>query len=120
LLATFQSQSWIEETLGWNFMNIWKMSASNSIYGGLPIFKNQQNLTTNIDNIAVNKTENIKIYSAPNGIALETKEATSVSVFNIAGQKVHQSVVNGSATISLNKGVYIVSVGSESRKVIVK
>ncbi|GHT78474.1 hypothetical protein AGMMS50262_21170 [Bacteroidia bacterium] len=119
-LATFQSQSWIEETLGWDFTNIWKMSASNSIYGGLPIFKNQQDITTNIENIVANKTENFKIYSAPNGIALEAKEVTPVSIFNIAGQKVHQSVVNGSATISLNKGVYIVSVGSESQKVIVK
>ncbi|MDR0547606.1 MAG: T9SS type A sorting domain-containing protein [Dysgonamonadaceae bacterium] len=119
-LATFQSQSWIEETLGWDFSNIWKMSASNSIYGGLPIFKNQRDITTNIENIAVNKTENIKIYSAPNGIALKTEEATSVSIFNIAGQKVHQSTVDGSAEIHLTKGVYIVRVGSENRKVIVK
>ncbi|MDR0541383.1 MAG: T9SS type A sorting domain-containing protein [Dysgonamonadaceae bacterium] len=120
LLATFQSQSWIEETLGWDFTNIWKMSASNSIYGGLPIFKNQVDKATGIDNIVANKTENIKIYSAPNGITLETKEATSVSVFNIAGQKVHQSTVDGNAEIHLTKGIYIVRVSDESRKVIVK
>ncbi|GHT20682.1 hypothetical protein AGMMS4957_08280 [Bacteroidia bacterium] len=68
--------------------------------------------TMSRDKIALNTTSN--------GVVFETKEATLVSVFNIAGQKVYQSVVNGSEEIRLNKGVYIVRVGNESRKVIVK
>ncbi|GHT51768.1 hypothetical protein AGMMS49982_10100 [Bacteroidia bacterium] len=71
---------------------------------------------------AINTTrqDEIAIYGIANGIAIATKEATSVSIFNIAGQKVYQSVVDGSAEIPLTQGVYVVRVGSESRKVIVK
>ncbi|MDR0834663.1 MAG: leucine-rich repeat domain-containing protein [Candidatus Symbiothrix sp.] len=68
--------------------------------------------TINKDKIAIN--------SNANGIVLATKEATSVSVFNIAGQKAYQSVINGCAEISLNKGVYVVRVDNESQKVVVK
>ncbi len=71
---------------------------------------------------AINTTlqDKIAIYGIANGIAIATKEATLVSIFNIAGQKVYQSVVDGSAEIGLDKGVYVVRVGSESRKIIVK
>jgi hypothetical protein len=67
----------------------------------------------------INK-DNITIQSISNGIAIETKEQMSVSVYNLAGQKVYQSVINGNVEIPLHKGVYIVSVNNESQKVIVK
>jgi uncharacterized repeat protein (TIGR02543 family) len=41
-LSSFQSQSWIETNLDWDFDTVWKMSSSNSTNKGLPIFKNQQ------------------------------------------------------------------------------
>jgi uncharacterized protein YjdB len=62
----------------------------------------------------------ISIHSVSNGIVIETKAAIPIAIFNIAGQKVYQSVVDGNAEISLNKGVYIVRVDNESQKVIVK
>jgi hypothetical protein len=43
-----------------------------------------------------------------------------VTVYNISGQQVHQSIITGSREINLNKGVYIVKVNKESQKVIVK
>jgi hypothetical protein len=119
-LASFQSQSWIEEILQWDFNSVWKMSSNESTANGLPIFKNQQEIPNNIEILIVNKTEKIKIYTIPNGIAVETKDTASVSVFNISGQKVYQSVINGSAEIHLNKGIYIVKANNESQKIIIK
>jgi len=67
----------------------------------------------------INK-ENSTIKSVANGIIIETKETMPVSVYNLSGKKVYQSVINGNKEIRLNKGVYIVSVNNESEKIIVK
>jgi len=60
------------------------------------------------------------IKSVNNGIAIETKEITSVSIYNLYGHKIYQSVINGNTEIPLNKGIYIVKVNNESEKVMVK
>jgi ribosomal 50S subunit-recycling heat shock protein len=39
--SSFQSQSWIEPNLGWDFNTVWTMSSSSSVNQGLPIFKTQ-------------------------------------------------------------------------------
>lgn len=67
----------------------------------------------------INK-ENSTIKSVTNGISIETKETTPVSVYNLSGQKIYQSVINGNKEIRLNKGVYIVKMNNGSEKVIVK
>ena len=79
-------------------------------------------IETNFDITAINQinTDNTVIKSVANGIAIETKESTPVSVFNLSGQKVYQSVVNGNMEIPLNKGIYIVKMNNESEKIIVK
>jgi hypothetical protein len=64
--------------------------------------------------------DNILINPISNGISIETKDVTPISVYNISGQKVYQSIINGNTEINLNKGVYIVRVNNESQKVIVK
>jgi len=46
-ISSFQSQSWIEENLKWDFSEIWKMSDINSVFKGFPIFKNQEDLIIN-------------------------------------------------------------------------
>jgi hypothetical protein len=55
-----------------------------------------------------------------NGISIETKEASPVSVYTTLGQKIYQSILAGSTEIRLNKGVYIVKVGEASDKIFVK
>jgi hypothetical protein len=60
------------------------------------------------------------IHFVSNGIVIETKEAIPVAVYNIFGQKIHESLINGNREINLNKGVYIVKAKKESQKVIVK
>ncbi|MDH8701823.1 hypothetical protein M2138_001173 [Dysgonomonadaceae bacterium PH5-43] len=72
---------------------------------------------TSINNISNN---NVSIQSIENGIAIETTEATNISVFNITGLKVYQSIVNGYKEVALDKGVYIVSTNNNSQTVIVK
>ncbi|MDR0230690.1 MAG: leucine-rich repeat domain-containing protein [Dysgonamonadaceae bacterium] len=62
----------------------------------------------------------IFVQSIPNGIVIEAKEKTLISVFNLSGQKLYQSVIYENAEIQLNKGVYIVRVNNESKKIIVK
>ena len=64
--------------------------------------------------------DNITVHSIANGISIETKEQMSVSVYNLSGQKVYQSIINGNTEINLRKGVYIVCANNENRKVIVK
>jgi len=67
----------------------------------------------------INK-DNITVQSISNGIIIETKEQTPLSVCNLSGQIVYQSVITGNTEIRLDKGVYIVRVNNESQKVIVK
>ena len=60
------------------------------------------------------------IKSVANGIAIETKETTPISIYNLSGQIVYQSAIQGNEEIPLNKGVYIVNINNESEKLIVK
>jgi hypothetical protein len=76
----------------------------------------EENATTIVP---INK-DRVSINIIPNGIAIETNEVKSVSIFSISGQKAYQSTINGSTEINLNKGVYIVKVNNKSKKVIVR
>jgi hypothetical protein len=67
----------------------------------------------------INK-DNITVQSISNGIAIVAKEQTPVSVYNLSGQKVYQSVITGNVEIRLNKGVYILRVNNKSQKVVIK
>ena len=42
------------------------------------------------------------------------------NAYNLSGQMVYQSVINGNVEIRLNKGIYIVNVNNRSEKIIVK
>ncbi len=64
--------------------------------------------------------DNISIQSNSNGIIIETKIQTPISVYNLSGQMVYQSMIEENTEISLRKGVYIVRINSESQKVVVK
>ncbi|WP_163319197.1 leucine-rich repeat domain-containing protein [Dysgonomonas sp. 520] len=64
--------------------------------------------------------DNISIQPILNGISIDVKEQTSISIYSLSGQIVYQSDINGYTEIGLNRGVYIVRVDNESQKVIVK
>ena len=65
------------------------------------------------------KANNITIQSHSNGILIETKEPMPVSIYNLSGQKVYESLIAGNAEIGLDKGIYIVKTKNESVKVVV-
>jgi len=67
----------------------------------------------------VNK-DNISIRTGSIGIYIETKEQTPVTIYNLSGQKVYQNIINGNTEIRLNKGVYILKVNNESKKIMIK
>jgi len=85
-------------------------------------WKDFTNIIEEGDETAINiiNKDKITIQSISNGIAIETKEQTPITVYNLSGQKVYQSVINRNVVIHLNKGIYIVKVNNESQKVIVK
>jgi hypothetical protein len=91
-------------------------------YGLAYVWSDFFNIIEEEDGTAINtiSNDNVAIHSTTNGIAIATQEAAPVAIFNIAGQQVYQSVINGSREIALSKGVYIVRVGKESHKVIVQ
>jgi hypothetical protein len=64
--------------------------------------------------------DNISIHSLSNGISIETKETTPISIYNMSGQKIYQSGINGITEINLNTGIYIVQSNNQSQKVLVK
>ena len=77
-------------------------------------------IETDFTSITPINKDNATIKSIVNGISVETNIQTPISVYNLSGQKVYQSVIDGNTEIPLNKGVYIVNVNNESEKVIVK
>ncbi len=64
--------------------------------------------------------DQVSVSSTSNGIHIETCEKIQVSVFNIAGQKVYQSVFDSNADINLPKGIYIVDINGQTVKIAVK
>lgn len=64
--------------------------------------------------------DNITFQSNSDGIIIETKIQIPLLIYNIFGQKVYKSIVNGKVEIRLKKGVYILNVNNKSEKVIVK
>ena len=67
----------------------------------------------NAENNAVLRVEN-------NTISVNTDEQTSVVIYNVAGQMIDNAVVRGNFTRTLNSGLYIIKIGGQSVKAIVR
>ena len=65
------------------------------------------------ENNAVLRVEN-------NTISVNTDEQTSVVIYNVAGQMIDNAVVRGNFTRTLNSGLYIIKIGGQSVKAIVR
>ncbi|GHV67908.1 hypothetical protein FACS1894199_14280 [Bacteroidia bacterium] len=75
-LSSFQSQSWIETNLGWDFNTIWKISIRSSVNHGLPIFKAQSQPQSNT-------------ITASNGDGGNISEGGDVVVYTGSNQSFH-------------------------------
>ena len=93
---------------------------SKSAYQSAPEWKDFINIIEEGVSIDTIHEDNIIIQSVSNGIIIETKELTPVSVYTLSGQEVYQSVIIGNVEIALNKGAYIVKVNNASQKIIIK
>jgi hypothetical protein len=70
-----------------------------------------------------NRNPDLSVYADHNRIRIVTAAAGTVSVYNVAGQKLaEQTSTGGSATIgnAWRAGVYFVKINNETRKIIVK
>lgn len=63
---------------------------------------------------------NTKVYATAGRVIVETESAARVEIFNTVGQAVKVVTVDGTATINLNKGLYIVRVNGKAVKVLVR
>ena len=70
------------------------------------------------NNFTSNKS--ITISNTSNGIYIKTEKSITVSIFNLSGQNVYEANIQGDTNITLNKGIYVVRVGNESQKIVVR
>jgi len=64
--------------------------------------------------------KSITISNYPNGISINAEQPTTIYIFNMSGQKVYEAKIQGTENITLNKGIYVVRVGNESQKIVVR
>lgn len=76
-------------------------------------------ISTFVSNPSLDAT-NTKVYATAGRVIVETESAARVEIFNTVGQAVKVVTVDGSATINLNKGLYIVRVNGKAVKVLVR
>jgi hypothetical protein len=113
--AVLLTQDLYATTLGWDFVNIWKIEEGV----GYPTFswKNISGVKPIISNL------NWNIQPVNGGITITALENLSISVFEVTGRLIHNANVFGQVNIPLNKGIYLIKAiggGNESsRKVIV-
>ncbi|MGL4333399.1 MAG: DUF6383 domain-containing protein [Bacteroidales bacterium] len=76
-------------------------------------------ISTFVSNPSLDAT-NTKVYATAGRVIVETESAARVEIFNTVGQTVKVVTVDGTATINLNKGLYIVRVNGKAVKVLVR
>ncbi len=122
VISSFQSQQWIKENLGWDFDNIWGMSAISSIYEGLPIFRSQSS-TTGAENVKASSA-NVIIYPNPTKdiIFIQTDELIKrVELYNSNGIMVKSQQSGKELNIShLPPSIYFLSIYVNNNTIIKK
>ena len=113
--SSFQSQSWIEENLHWNFADTWKMSGENSVNKGYPVFKHQS-----MNSVKSLMANSLNIYPNPVRDHLYiVGEAEKVEFYNTSGVCVLSDAhYKGKIDVSkLSSGLYIIQIYNGSNKV---
>jgi len=113
--SSFQSQSWIEENLHWNFADTWKMSDENSVNKGYPVFKYQS--MNSIKSIMANS---LSIYPNPvRDYLYIVGEAEKVELYNASGVCIlNDAHCKGKIDVSkLTSGLYIIQIYNGNNKV---
>ena len=118
--ADFKSGFFYENTLGWNFMDIWKIETGWKY--SYPVFIWQVKDPSNIN--MPKDTQLWNVSGSNNAIEVTASAPSFLSVYNVAGNEVFAAQVSEYISIPVNQGIYILklkSAGKESvRKLIVK
>jgi uncharacterized repeat protein (TIGR02543 family) len=97
-MANFQSQSWIQSNLGWDFTNVWQMSATGSETQGLPILKWQQQ---QVQNYSITASAGTGGTISPSGSVSVSSGASKTFTFTPnTGYEINQVLVDGTANSS--------------------
>ncbi|MDL2322769.1 T9SS type A sorting domain-containing protein [Bacteroidales bacterium OttesenSCG-928-A17] len=127
--TNFQSQSWIEENIQWNFNTIWEMSDINSPNKGLPILKKNGDNSNSIESLRLSNSNNVHIYPNPTSHTIKIESDSPISkveLYNhMGGIMLSESGFIDKIDISsFPNGIYIVKIYLDgtvvNKKIIVK
>jgi hypothetical protein len=64
--------------------------------------------------------ENFTVTSVSKDIYIETKEMLPVAIYNLFGQRIFQTILNGSTVILMETGIYIVKANGKGIRIVFK
>lgn len=64
--------------------------------------------------------DNIEIYATDNAIVVNGAKGNTVSIYSLVGMQIFSCKAEDSTTVSMQQGIYLVKVGNETFKVVVK
>ncbi|KAA6303012.1 MAG: Beta-galactosidase [Candidatus Ordinivivax streblomastigis] len=103
-LADFKKYSLYTQA-GWDMTHTWGIPLG----GGFPIFRTIPGAVFETASVPVVKKENdLKVYSANGNVVMTTSQPTAVWIYNLQGSLVERTDINGTQTIALPRGIYIV------------
>ena len=75
---------------------------------------------SSVSNEEITTAPKLTVYTTPDGIQIQSNEATSIAVFSISGKLIMQKQVVGTEQIDVPQGVYIINADGYNQKVLVK
>ena len=105
-ISEFENST-IYKSIGWDFDAVWQI-----VDGNYPTLRF---VTVGIDKTAAAK--GVSVYSTNGSVIVKVEKPTTVQIYSLAGTLVYKAKVSDKASISLNKGCYIVKAGETTTKV---
>ena len=105
-VSDFQGYS-LYKRAGWDMTNVWGIPAD----GGYPIFRTIEGVEFAQDDSAVPSVEyvnDLKVYSVAGNIVMSASQPTAVWIYSLEGALVERTDINGTQTLAIPSGVYIV------------
>jgi hypothetical protein len=105
-LDEFRTSYWFYHQAGWDIVNVWGIPKG----GGFPVFRSIQGVEFEggASLPTVKKENDLKVYATGGNVVLETLQPTAVWIYNLQGSLLERTDINGSQTIALPAGIYIV------------
>ncbi|MCH7535071.1 MAG: T9SS type A sorting domain-containing protein, partial [Bacteroidetes bacterium] len=110
------SDSWFKAT---GNPNLYCISVDDSSWSNVNWFSDKDSWATFSNNctVGIENNENNQPSITTNNKTIIIRGRGTATIYNLQGQRVHQSRLTGKTSISLDKGIYLVRVTSEGRSV---